>query len=207
MNPEIDIWTQAWSTWEKGGSLMLPLFLLSLYAYFVAFELLFRLRRMMPTEIRKASPSDLVEKQEAIGGALGEAIRHCLSTGKNREETRRRFQQIRSETARTLNRRIRFLLALVSAAPLLGLLGTVDGMLATFRGLTLELGRKMDLVSGGISEALVTTQAGLLIAIPAYVLLHLVSRRRSEWLRLLRLLESHAIRQMASRESTSNEIA
>jgi biopolymer transport protein ExbB len=83
----------------------------------------------------------------------------------------------------------------------------VDGMLTTFRGLTVEVGRKMDLVSGGISEALVTTQAGLLIAIPAYVLLHLVSRRRSEWLHLLRLLESHAVRQMAAQDSTPNEIA
>lgn len=186
---------------------MLPLFLLSLYAYYVAFELLFRLRRMLPTEIRQASPHNLVGQPETVTGVIGDVIRHCLSTEKNRGETRRRFQQIRSETARTLNRRIRFLLALVSAAPLLGLLGTVDGMLATFRGLTVEVGRKMDLVSGGISEALVTTQAGLLIAIPAYVLLHLVSRRRSEWLHLLRLLESHAIRQMAAQDSPSNEVA
>ncbi len=175
---------------------MLPLLLLSIYAYYVAFELFFRLRRMLPKQIRKASPRDLVRRPESAGGILTEILTYCLAAGNDREETRRRFQQIRSESSKTLNRRIHFLLALVTSAPLLGLLGTVDGMLTTFRGLALEVGRKMDLVAGGISEALVTTQTGLLIAIPVYVLLHLVSRRRSEWLHMLRLLESHAARQM-----------
>jgi len=176
---------------------MLPLFLLSLYAYYVAFELFFRLRCMLPAETRKASPATLLRKPEAVGGILGEVLLHCLADESDGEETRRRFRQVRGENAKSLNRRIRFLLALVTSAPLLGLLGTVNGMLATFRGLTVEVGRKMDLVAGGISEALVTTQAGLLIAIPAYVMLHLVSRRRAEWLHLLRLLESHAARRLA----------
>lgn len=182
---------------------MLPLFLLSMYAYYVAFELFFQLGRMLPEHTRKASPGDLVRKPESAGGILGEILAHCLASGNDRDEARRRFQQVRGETSRTLNRRIRFLLALVTSAPLLGLLGTVDGMLATFRGLTVEVGRKMDLVAGGISEALVTTQTGLLIAIPAYVMLHLVSRRRSQWLHMLRLLESHAARQMAKEGGSS----
>ena len=182
MNPETSIWTQVWSTWQQGGNLMFPLFLLSMYAYYVAFELFFRLRRMLPDGLRKASPGHLVSKPETVGGVLGEILAHCLASDNDRVETRRRFQQVRGESSKTLNRRIRFLLALVTSAPLLGLLGTVDGMLATFRGLTVDVGRKMDLVAGGISEALVTTQTGLLIAIPAYVMLHLVSRKRAEWL-------------------------
>ena len=201
MNPETSIWTQVWSTWQQGGTLMFPLFLLSMYVYYVAFELFFRLRRMLPDDVRKASPSHLVSKPEAVGGVLGEVLAHCLASDNDRVETRRRFQQVRGESSKTLNRRIRFLLVLVTSAPLLGLLGTVDGMLATFRGLAVDVGRKMDLVAGGISEALVTTQTGLLIAIPAYVMLHLVSRKRAEWLHLLRLLESHAARQMAQPEA------
>ncbi len=185
---------QAWTTWQNGGTLMLPLFFLSLYAYYVAFELFFRIRRMMPAEARVHSPSDLLAQPESVGGYLGKMISHCLAKGNDREEARRRFKQVRSESAKALNRRLRFLLALVTAAPLLGLLGTVEGMLTTFRGLSVEVGRKMDLVSGGISEALITTQAGLLIAIPAYVMLHFLSRRRAEWIRFLRLLESHVAR-------------
>ena len=70
-------------------------------------------------------------------------------------------------------------------------------MLLTFDGLSLQLGRKMDLVAGGSSEALVTTQTGLIIAIPSFALAHYVSRRRHDWLYLLRRLESHALRTQA----------
>jgi len=58
---------------------------------------------------------------------------------------------------------------LIAAAPLLGLLGTVSGMIATFEGLTsMTLFSENGGIAGGISVALTTTQAGLMIAIPAY---------------------------------------
>jgi biopolymer transport protein ExbB/TolQ len=57
------------------------------------------------------------------------------------------------------------LAALTAAAPLLGLLGTVFGMVKTFRAVA-ELDASADLVAAGISQALVTTQVGLIVAIP-----------------------------------------
>ncbi|MEK9985703.1 MAG: MotA/TolQ/ExbB proton channel family protein, partial [Opitutae bacterium] len=66
-----------------------------------------------------------------------------------------------------------------SAAPLMGLLGTVMGMLATFDGLTSNIGRTIELVASGISEALITTQTGLVIAIPGLVMIYLVQKRRN----------------------------
>ncbi|MFP6901796.1 MAG: MotA/TolQ/ExbB proton channel family protein [Opitutales bacterium] len=205
MNFEPEGWAQIWDTWQKGGTLMIPLLLLSVYAYYVGFELFFHLRQMLPRNRKglRSSPATMIREPEAVDGVLGEILVECMATGNDREETRRRFRQVRSESGKTLNRRIRFLVALIASAPLLGLLGTVDGMLATFRGLTVEVGRKMDLVAGGISEALITTQTGLMIAIPAYVLLHLVLRRKTEWLHLLRLLESHATRKMAASKPSS----
>jgi biopolymer transport protein ExbB len=56
-------------------------------------------------------------------------------------------------------------------APLLGLLGTVTGMIRTFQAITLFGAGDPKMMAGGISEALVTTMLGLLIAIPL-VLLH-----------------------------------
>ena len=56
--------------------------------------------------------------------------------------------------------------ALVAAAPLLGLLGTVFGMVTTFDAVSLRSGDTAELVAGGISQALLTTQAGLLAALP-----------------------------------------
>ncbi|MBN2344247.1 MAG: MotA/TolQ/ExbB proton channel family protein [Deltaproteobacteria bacterium] len=67
---------------------------------------------------------------------------------------------------------------LVAAAPLLGLLGTVSGMITTFEGLTsMTLFSESGGIAGGISEALTTTQAGLLVAIPAFFANRVVGRK------------------------------
>ena len=69
-----------------------------------------------------------------------------------------------------LERRIRFAFVLIGAAPLVGLLGTVGGMLTTFRGLSSASATvPMDVISGGVSEALITTQTGLVIAVPTLI--------------------------------------
>lgn len=77
-----------------------------------------------------------------------------------------------------VERRLPFLGVLIAAAPLLGLLGTVAGMLISFDGLAGSSGGEpIDDISAGISKALVTTQAGLVIAIPAAFLLALLRRQ------------------------------
>jgi biopolymer transport protein ExbB len=88
-----------------------------------------------------------------------------------------------------LHRRFPFVFTLIGAAPLLGLLGTVTGMFATFHGLSLSASRApVDVISGGISEALITTQTGLIIAVPASILCSLLKiradRRRAAFRKL-----------------------
>ncbi|MFP6887379.1 MAG: MotA/TolQ/ExbB proton channel family protein [Opitutales bacterium] len=203
MNVTPSFWQQALDVWEKGGSLMPVLAALSVYAYYVGFDLWFRLQAMLPSRRDAKTIVHVAANPGKAVGRLHSILGHCLEKRHDRDETRRRFEEARATDASFLGRRIRFLLVLTSVAPLLGLLGTVNGMLLTFDGLSRHIGRKMDLVAGGISEALVTTQAGLLIAIPAFALAHLVSRRRHEWLYLLRRLESHALRANDSIPKTS----
>jgi biopolymer transport protein ExbB len=74
-------------------------------------------------------------------------------------------------------RRIPFLTVLITSAPLLGLLGTVAGMLETFSGMAADNAGTIDTISTGISKALVTTEAGLVIAIPAAFFLALLKRQ------------------------------
>ena len=63
---------------------------------------------------------------------------------------------------------------MIAAAPLLGLLGTVSGMVKTFESLSLKAGRKsMEGLARGISEVLVATESGLLVALPALLLVYL----------------------------------
>ncbi|PID55139.1 MAG: hypothetical protein CR978_00390 [Gammaproteobacteria bacterium] len=65
---------------------------------------------------------------------------------------------------------------IAAVAPLLGLLGTVSGMIHTFKLMTLFGSGDASAVSGGISEALVTTELGLIVAIPALLLHAMLSR-------------------------------
>ena len=80
----------------------------------------------------------------------------------------------------------------MSAAPLWGLLGTVTGMLKTFAGLSQGSGgdETMGSISSGISEALVTTQTGLMIAIPGYLLYYYLSGQRNRLAGFLTTLET-----------------
>ncbi|MCP5538403.1 MAG: MotA/TolQ/ExbB proton channel family protein [Akkermansiaceae bacterium] len=95
-----------------------------------------------------------------------------------RRHTIRQFATFELDRLAWVERRLPFIGVLAGAAPLAGLLGTVSGMLVTFSGLaTSSAAAPIDKISVGISEALITTQAGLLIAIPAAFLLALLRKQ------------------------------
>jgi biopolymer transport protein ExbB len=88
-------------------------------------------------------------------------------------------------------RRKRLLIgAMIAAAPLLGLLGTVAGMIGTFESLAGGAAQSMGGLAGGISEALLNTEAGLTVAIPALLLLYLGHRQAEKGLRELASVEA-----------------
>ena len=75
-------------------------------------------------------------------------------------------------------RRIPFAFVLIGAAPLIGLLGTVSGMFRTFDGMaSATAAAPVDVISRGISEALITTEAGLIIGVPSYIVCALLKGR------------------------------
>ena len=86
-------------------------------------------------------------------------------------------------SAHSLKRNIGAIAALTAAAPLLGLLGTVNGMIETFDVISAAGTGEVASLSGGISKALITTETGLIIAIPG---LFAVSRFKSAAERLTR---------------------
>lgn len=75
-----------------------------------------------------------------------------------------------------VQRALPFIAICAAAAPLLGLLGTVSGIINTFKMMQISGGADMQNVSGGISEALITTKYGLIVAIPALILHVFLSR-------------------------------
>ncbi|MGB9500407.1 MAG: MotA/TolQ/ExbB proton channel family protein [Dissulfuribacterales bacterium] len=68
---------------------------------------------------------------------------------------------------------------LAAIAPLLGLLGTVTGMISTFHVITLYGTGDPRMMAGGISEALITTQSDLLVAIPGLFMSEMLNRRNN----------------------------
>ncbi len=99
-----------------------------------------------------------------LGRLLGVALTN-LSEERQRLEDRVAEAMIREQTA--LGRFTSTIMVLASVSPLLGLLGTVTGMIATFDIITEHGTGDPKLLSSGISEALITTELGLIVAIPA----------------------------------------
>ena len=95
-----------------------------------------------------------------------------------------------------LKRRIGTIRLLAAVAPLLGLLGTVTGMIATFQSITLFGTGDPKLMAGGISQALVTTVMGLICAIPLLLLHNVVSTKSRD---LVQILEEESVGMIASR--------
>jgi len=97
----------------------------------------------------------------------------------------RLHDQVGRESAR-INRFTVFLMIIAAVAPLMGLLGTVVGMINTFQAITLFGTGDPQTMAGGISQALITTVLGLIVAVPAVLLYALVSARGRALTDLLR---------------------
>lgn len=83
--------------------------------------------------------------------------------------------------------------SMIAAAPLLGLLGTVSGMVTTFESISGRSAEKtMEGLARGISEVLVATESGLVVAIPALLMVHIASRSLRKYLQKLNRIEQGA---------------
>lgn len=188
-----EIIQESWSLWSDGGPLMIPLVLLAAFIYFTAFELYFHFNKGNYLKVKPESLDDWVAEPKQAQGEIGHIVDYTQKDLESMADLRTRFEEVRSAHIPHIDRRITFLAILVSVAPLMGLLGTVTGMLQTFEGLTKNVGRTIDLIASGISEALITTQTGLVIAIPGYVLIYMIVRRRNKLETIFHRLESKSM--------------
>ncbi|MDP4610195.1 MAG: MotA/TolQ/ExbB proton channel family protein [Opitutales bacterium] len=113
----------------------------------------------------------------AIPGAVGELLQTGVTHADDKRGTLEEILYERILAVRPkLERFLPFIALTAAAAPLLGLLGTVTGMIKTFNLITIFGTGDAKSLSSGISEALVTTELGLVVAIPALILHGLISR-------------------------------
>ncbi|MEO0510295.1 MAG: MotA/TolQ/ExbB proton channel family protein [Verrucomicrobiota bacterium] len=179
---------QALSIWTSGGWLMLPLLVLTFFIYATALDLFCRVHFhfLVRSRVHKLGSGEIAGRLDKELSPL-----RCLVSfqARDSEEVKRHFTEVRNEYLPPIDRRIRFLAIIITTGPLLGLLGTVTGMLSTFNGMVEQLGSRFDGIVMGISEALITTQTGLVISVPAMVLLSLVIQRRNTLFHCIARLE------------------
>jgi biopolymer transport protein ExbB len=124
-------------------------------------------------------------------GTLGRIIRGATAC-KSLVEIGHCFEGIRNDEVRPFDRDLKVMMVSVTAAPLLGLLGTVTGMLATFHALSTGGGgdKTMGMVAGGISEALVTTETGLVLALSGLIFQFILTRQHENFEKKVTHLET-----------------
>lgn len=167
---------EALPVWRAGGWLMPVLVALAVAIYYAAAEQWRDARRWPLARMLAWREGERLED----GAVPGELVVLWAEPG-DAAIRARRFDRLRRQWLNRFDRRLRYLAILTSAAPLAGLLGTVSGLLTTFRGMAWSGNDLAAGVADGLRQALVTTETGLVIAIPAYIMIHLLRRRRDEW--------------------------
>lgn len=189
-----------WRTWVEGGWLMIPLAGLALLIYFEAMSLILRLSKAEVKKTPRSIWSAWLDDPSKGSGHIGEVIRFVVGEGIRSSDALLRVEAVKTKLLPDVNSRIIVLSILVTIAPLMGLLGTVIGMLTTFRGLATASGQAVDLVAEGIRVALITTQTGLMIAIPGYIFISMVIRSRNTYLAFLAELETTVVQRIHKME-------
>ena len=164
---------------KAGGWPMIPLLLLSAAGLAIIVERFWSLRAKM---VMPPGLGDEVRAWVARGGALDpghiESLRQTAPLGallaaaldvrnRPREEIRERIEDVGRHLVHRMERYLNSLGTIAAAGPLLGLFGTVVGMIQMFLGILDHGVGDVNQLAGGIGKALVCTAAGMIVAIPA----------------------------------------
>ena len=176
--------TQVYDLFLKGGPVMWPLLALSIFTVTIALERAWFWIRLLSQENRivhdvlETARYDLREAQKVAQHArflpIGRFLLAPLQLNKPTPETFRLAMEGRGDKEFTQMRKgDKFLETVIAVAPLLGLLGTVTGLITTFNNLEIGEGTNIadtSQAASGISEALITTASGMIVAILALLI-------------------------------------
>ena len=164
-----------------GGIFMWPLLACSVLIIAFSIERSWFLQKRLicpdglSNQIKTLMDNDMIDKRhsEEIANlsSLGFLLINCIKyQNLPRENLESKIEEKATEVQYSLERNLTMLGTTATISPLIGLLGTVVGMITAFTGLTETSGANPDLLAAGISQALITTAFGLLIAVPGLVL-------------------------------------
>ena len=174
------------NTYEAGGVVMLPILLAGVIGFYFLFASWLRIGgdffRRDIHHVVKRMQMDLSGENEQCedvalkrlrkrSGFLSRELSYAMEIAQKNYDEFRDYMQVRMmKSMRYMEQGNHIIMVMAAAAPLLGLLGTVTGMVSTFEVITLYGNQNPVLMADGISEALISTQSGLLIAFPLTLL-------------------------------------
>ncbi|MDQ2044661.1 MotA/TolQ/ExbB proton channel family protein [Pseudoalteromonas sp. 20-92] len=164
---------------EKGGLWAIPIILFACFALTIALlkaAQLLRLNKIKMHSQLQLQKLFISKNSSEFNGMQQQLFNLTLQSEKGQIRDDQLFNQLIHDKHK-LDNFIGAIAVTAAVAPLLGLLGTVSGMIETFKMMTLFGSGDPEVVSGGIAQALITTELGLVVAIPALVLNALLSRK------------------------------
>jgi len=167
-----------WEIIKAGGPVMWPIIALSITAAAILLERLWSLQdeRVIPRELTdkvwKLVESGQLTDKHVVALAQNSALGQILAAGlTHRDRSREHVKEAIEDTGRhvvhELERFLNMLGTIAAVSPLLGLLGTVIGIITAFNAITQQGVGDPKMLSGGIGQALIATAAGLIVAIPS----------------------------------------
>ncbi|MFL2731171.1 MAG: MotA/TolQ/ExbB proton channel family protein [SAR86 cluster bacterium] len=164
-----------------GGPFMWPLLICSVLIISITIERLWFLQNRLvqpkglTNQIINLFHKNLISEKQSLEimqlSSLGYLLINCIKyKDLPRENLESKLEEKAIEVKYTLERNLTMLGTIAMISPLLGLLGTVVGMITAFTSLTEVSGANPDLLASGISQALITTALGLFIAVPGLIL-------------------------------------
>ncbi|MCD8524119.1 MAG: MotA/TolQ/ExbB proton channel family protein [Saccharospirillaceae bacterium] len=187
---------------QSGGWMMVPIIISSILALGITVERFWTLRAV------QIAPRDLLArvwgwmknnqldsariKELRASSPLGRVLAAGLINSRHgRQIMKESIEEVASHEIHEMERNLNALGTIAAVAPLMGLLGTVFGMIQVFSEIMTQGTGQANLLAGGISEALITTAAGLIIGIPALVSHRMLQRRVDE---IVVFMEQEAIK-------------
>lgn len=191
VNHLVTPWQHAVEIWLSGGWAMIAIAITALVLFAMGMHIFLRLNQKGFASVPEKVWRQWLDCPEERKGPIGELL-NFVSGGQTLDDTALFFDELRATEIEPFERDLRVMKICVSAAPLLGLLGTVTGMLTTFAALAGGSGgdKTMELVAKGISEALITTETGLVIALPGLFFQYQLVRKHAAYKAFLAHLET-----------------
>ena len=175
----------------NGGLFMVPILLCSILSLAIFIEKLwvFQKKRVVPHQfiirIEHLLRSEKIEEAIDLSKKSDSPISRILingikNFGKKREEIKEIVEEVGKREAAYLDRHVENLATIASVSTLLGLLGTIAGMIKVFGVISAQKVVNPSMLAGGISEALYTTGAGLSVAIPTLIFYRYLSGKSDQ---------------------------